>query len=122
MSHFDFRPSRNPVEDQLDSLTNMLQDALKTGSYESLPSKSTESQSSSQGSFIDHAPTAEGNEPTQLQMFRSRVRSDSGNESLLSDVSPTPSVEGTLLSVVVTTWKSRSSPLNCKFLLNEILL
>ncbi|CAH3139759.1 unnamed protein product [Porites evermanni] len=89
------RPSRDPVEDQLDSLTNMLQDALKTGSYESLPSKSTEeSPSSSQGSFIDHGPTAEGNEPTQLQMFRSRVRSDSGNESLLSDVSPTPSVEG----------------------------
>lgn len=84
----------------------MLQDALKTGSYESLPSKSTEeSPSSSQGSFIDHGPTAEGNEPTQLQMFRSRVRSDSGNESLLSDVSPTPSVEGTLLSVVVATWK-----------------
>lgn len=55
------RPSRDPVEDQLDTLTNMLQDALKTGSYESLPSKSTEeSPSSSQGSFIDHGPTAEG--------------------------------------------------------------
>ena len=105
--YFFCRPSHDPVEDQLDSLTNMLQDALKTGSQDSLPGKSTEeSQSSSQSSFIDHGSTAEGNEPSHMQAFRSRFRSDSGNESLLSDVSPTPPLKGTLLSVVrVTTWE-----------------
>lgn len=93
------RPSHDPVEDELDSLTNMLQEALKTGSQDSLNGKSTEeSASSSQSSFIDHGST-EGNEPSQLQMFRSRLRSDSGNESLSSDVSPTPSVEGTLFKL-----------------------
>ena len=94
---FCCRPSHDPVEDQLDTLTNMLQDALRTGSQESLHGKSTEeSASSSQSSFIDHGST-EGNEPSQLQTFRSRFRSDSGNESLSSDVSPSPPVEGTPL-------------------------
>lgn len=88
------RPSRDPVEDQIDHLTNMLQDALKTGSHDSLPTKNSEgSASSSQSSFIDHG-SLEGNEPRHLQPFRSRVRSDSGNESLLSDVSPSTPVEG----------------------------
>jgi len=91
-----FRPSRDPVEDQLDTLTNMLEDALKTGSHDSLPGKSAEeSASSSQSSFIDHGST-EGNEPSHLQTFRTRFRSDSGNESLSSDVSPTPPLEGIL--------------------------
>ena len=90
------RSSRDPVEDQLDTLTNMLEDALKTGSHDSLPGKSAdESASSSQSSFIDHGST-EGNEPSHLQTFRTRFRSDSGNESLSSDVSPTPPLEGTL--------------------------
>ncbi|XP_078376857.1 coiled-coil domain-containing protein CG32809-like isoform X2 [Oculina patagonica] len=88
------RPSRDPVEDQLDTLTNMLEDALKTGSHDSLPGKSAEeSGSSSQSSFIYHGST-EGNEPSHLQTFRTRFRSDSGNESLSSDVSPSPPLEG----------------------------
>lgn len=52
------RPSHDPVKDELDSLTNMLQEALKTGSQDSLNGKSTEeSASSSQSSFIDHGST-----------------------------------------------------------------
>ncbi|XP_044177724.1 coiled-coil domain-containing protein CG32809-like isoform X17 [Acropora millepora] len=56
------RQSHDSVEDQLDSLTNMLQEALKTGSQSSLPGKSTEdeSASSSQSSFIDHGSTEAG--------------------------------------------------------------
>ncbi|XP_015756521.1 PREDICTED: coiled-coil domain-containing protein CG32809-like isoform X11 [Acropora digitifera] len=56
------RQSHDSVEDQLDSLTNMLQEALKTGSQSSLPGKSTEdeSPSSSQSSFIDHGSTEAG--------------------------------------------------------------
>ncbi|KAJ7389827.1 Actin interacting protein 3 [Desmophyllum pertusum] len=37
--------------------------------------------------------STEGNEPSHLQTFRSRFRSDSGNESQSSDVSPTPPLE-----------------------------
>ncbi|XP_068715447.1 coiled-coil domain-containing protein AGAP005037-like isoform X2 [Montipora foliosa] len=53
------RQSHDPVEDQLETLTSMLQDALKTGSQDSLPGKSTEeeSASSSQSSVIDHVST-----------------------------------------------------------------
>ncbi|XP_067021570.1 coiled-coil domain-containing protein CG32809-like isoform X7 [Acropora muricata] len=59
------RQSHDSVEDQLDSLTNMLQEALKTGSQSSLPGKSTEdeSASSSQSSFIDHGSTEGKSKP-----------------------------------------------------------
>ena len=89
------RQSHDSVEDQLDSLTNMLQEALKTGSQSSLPGKSTEdeSPSSSQSSFIDHGSTEGNVKPSEFWTYRSQIKSDSGNDSLSS--SPTPSVEGT---------------------------
>lgn len=89
------RQSHDSVEDQLDSLTNMLQEALKTGSQSSLPGKSTEdeSASSSQSSFIDHGCTEGNVKPSEFWTYRSQIKSDSGNDSLSS--SPTPSVEGT---------------------------
>ncbi|XP_074623025.1 uncharacterized protein LOC141881206 isoform X5 [Acropora palmata] len=88
------RQSHDLVEDQLDSLTNMLQEALKTGSQSSLPGKSTEdeSASSSQSSFIDHGSTEGNVKPSEFWTYRSQIKSDSGNDSLSS--SPTPSVEG----------------------------
>ncbi|XP_067021565.1 coiled-coil domain-containing protein CG32809-like isoform X2 [Acropora muricata] len=88
------RQSHDSVEDQLDSLTNMLQEALKTGSQSSLPGKSTEdeSASSSQSSFIDHGSTEGNVKPSEFWTYRSQIKSDSGNDSLSS--SPTPSVEG----------------------------
>lgn len=89
-----YRQSHDSVEDQLDSLTNMLQEALKTGSQSSLPGKNTEdeSASSSQSSFIDHGSTEGNVKPSEFWTYRSRFRSDFGNDSLSS--SPTPSVEG----------------------------
>ena len=89
------RQSHDSVEDQLDSLTNMLQEALKTGSQSSLPGKSTEdeSASSSQSSFIDHGSTEGNVKRSEFWTYRSQIKSDSGNDSLSS--SPTPSVEGT---------------------------
>ena len=50
----------------------MLQDALKTGSQDSLPGKSTEeeSASSSQSSFIDHVSTEGKVKQSQFWAFR----------------------------------------------------
>ena len=97
------RPSRDAIEDQIDSLTNLLQEALKTGSQDSLPGNDG-SESSSQGSFIDHG-LSEGNEGPAglLPTFRSRVTSDSGTESMSSDA-PTPPLEGTLFISQFTFW------------------
>lgn len=85
------------VEEQLDSLTLMLQEALtKAESLDSLPIRN-DSESSSQGSFVDHGPP-EGNGDHHYigkvgAYYRSRMRSDSGAESM-SDTPPTPP-EGT---------------------------
>ncbi|XP_031568226.1 coiled-coil domain-containing protein CG32809-like isoform X3 [Actinia tenebrosa] len=83
------------VEDQLDTLTSMLQEALtKTESLDSLPVRN-DSASSSQSSMAEHGPP-EGNGVqhsvgilSPSYMYRSRLRSDSGAESM-SDTPPTP--------------------------------
>lgn len=86
------RASRDPVEDQIDHLTNMLQDALKTGSHDSLPTKNSEgSASSSQSSFIDHG-SLEG-KPKQVpapppRASSSRESSLKYSQTLQRDFSP----------------------------------
>ncbi|XP_032242570.1 coiled-coil domain-containing protein AGAP005037 isoform X6 [Nematostella vectensis] len=85
------RAHYDPMEQQLDKLTTMLQDALNTSeSMDNMPSRGVDgSASSSQSSFVDHGPAAEGNIPYAMWSDRGRMRSDSGTESM-SDTSPTP--------------------------------
>lgn len=94
--------SKDPVEDQLDSLTSMLQDALKTESMDSIPTVSSSSSQYSTGS-------AEGNGqinsvPDYQAGYRSFMRIDSGIESLSSSESrpAIPFVSGTSIKLTTT--------------------
>ena len=72
------------MEDQLDSLTSMLQEALKTESMDSIPTDGSASSQYSTGSVEGNGLTS--NLPGYQTGYRSRMRSsDSGTESMSSN-------------------------------------
>lgn len=76
----------------------MLQEALtKTESLDSLPVRN-DSATSSQSSMAEHGPPEGNGVQHSLYMYRSRLRSDSGAESM-SDTPPTPP-EGTPFIII----------------------